>query len=213
MKLRHTFYGLAATLMIGLTQTAQASDVNWVDWTSTTQGTLGDINVSMTGPSWNLVNGDQYYKDYAETYNFMNPTDLIRHKTGGTYTISFDGEVNDLYMSVVSLGRPNNNFVTYDFNNPISVISSGRQQWTAQHGYALNDNNLEGHEYSGILHISGDFGPDNALTFEVQGNEHWGGFNLGTAVSAVPEPSTYALMLSGLGLVGFMAARKRRNIA
>jgi len=31
-------------------------------------------------------------------------------------------------------------------------------------------------------------------------------------VSAVPEPSTYALMLGGLGLVGFMAFKRRRNV-
>ncbi|MBN2864568.1 MAG: CCXG family PEP-CTERM protein [Thiotrichales bacterium] len=31
------------------------------------------------------------------------------------------------------------------------------------------------------------------------------------AVSAVPEPSTYALMLGGLGLVGFMAARRKKT--
>lgn len=30
-------------------------------------------------------------------------------------------------------------------------------------------------------------------------------------VSAVPEPDTYAMMLAGVGLVGFMVIRRRRS--
>jgi hypothetical protein len=30
------------------------------------------------------------------------------------------------------------------------------------------------------------------------------------AVQAIPEPETYALMLAGLGVVGFMARRRRQ---
>lgn len=33
-----------------------------------------------------------------------------------------------------------------------------------------------------------------------------------TTISAVPEPSIYALLLGGIGLVGFMAAKRRKQV-
>ncbi len=36
-------------------------------------------------------------------------------------------------------------------------------------------------------------------------------YNGAISVAVVPEPETYALMLGGLGLIGFMAARRRRE--
>lgn len=37
----------------------------------------------------------------------------------------------------------------------------------------------------------------------------WGSWH----VTAVPEPETYAMLLAGLGLMGFMARRRQRNLA
>lgn len=55
----------------------------------------------------------------------------------------------------------------------------------------------------------------DANNFGVQAG-HWSnpvfdGTTTPTAISAVPEPSVVALMVGGLGLVGFMAARRRKQ--
>ena len=40
------------------------------------------------------------------------------------------------------------------------------------------------------------------------------GFDLdAVAITAVPEPSTYALMLAGLGVIGWLGRRRQRHAA
>lgn len=52
--------------------------------------------------------------------------------------------------------------------------------------------------------------PVSTLTFRAIGtSDSYGGSLDNVSVTAVPEPETYALMLAGLGLVGFMARRRR----
>lgn len=65
--------------------------------------------------------------------------------------------------------------------------------------------------------LSALIGPGASHAFSINGfvNGNWGGAYAAelsvtpAAVSPIPEPSTYALMLAGLGVVGFVASRRR----
>ena len=62
-------------------------------------------------------------------------------------------------------------------------------------------------------------GPNPTLSFDAdnlyvnwQGLSYSGG-ELVFAVNAVPEPETYAMLLAGVGLLGFVARRRKQALA
>jgi choice-of-anchor A domain-containing protein len=52
-----------------------------------------------------------------------------------------------------------------------------------------------------------------ASNIQVNTNHYFNATNVAGYVSAVPEPETYAMLLAGLGLVGFMARRRKSKTA
>ncbi|GGX98912.1 PEP-CTERM sorting domain-containing protein [Pseudoduganella dura] len=72
---------------------------------------------------------------------------------------------------------------------------------SALEAYALSANQL-------VHHLSGDFEWYEQLYWETTSSIALSDLTLTVQVSAVPEPGTYAMVLAGLGLMGFAARRR-----
>ena len=114
----------------------------------------------------------------------------------------------------------------YDFNPAVGndqathgVVSFGALTAVTQNSWNLGMGFLANPSTPGITVPTGSFTPfdPNAMgeyTFSLIaiGQD---GFEIGRSaigVSVVPEPGTYALMLAGLGSIGFLAHRRRRTV-
>lgn len=90
--------------------------------------------------------------------------------------------------------------MTVDFYKDMGGSWTLLGHWDVAAGGSVDYNaNLNAGSY--LITVAGDATGTDGGTYVVNGT-----------VSAVPEPSTYALMLGGLGLVGFMAARKKKIV-
>jgi hypothetical protein len=130
--------------------------------------------------------------------DFANPETLsqkVAVVAGTLYTFGFDA-----YIPANGFANPGNAtfsatvggdaFATFD-------ISAGPVQgWThfEAFGNATNTGTL-----SFTLAFNSNFGPSKDVVID----------DVYFAAAAVPEPETYALMLAGLGMVGFIARRRR----
>lgn len=120
-------------------------------------------------------------------------------------------------------------------DNHVAVIQDSTTNVLIQEEVNFNLNNAAYHHVEiefdhGIISVDID-GQNYIDNFEIQGSSGFDGYfgftaatgpnyadwhkvkNFELAVTPVPEPSTYALMLGGLGMVGFMAYRRRKTAA
>lgn len=147
-------------------------------------------------------------------------------------TLTFEGFDAEFSRDILSQNKGNSftdkfSFTTWgagEVSGYISALGGGDKNGLAINGFSLFDNNgtqlLTGtQESSGNLDLW-TFNYNNLaagtywvqVTGNVLGNgraDYNGG--VGLALAPVPEPETYAMMLAGLGMLGFAARRKQKQ--
>ena len=218
-------------ILIGLLTSsvpAVAAPVVWADWTTGSSGPSGaatgffdlatDINITYSGEiefiqtsgGTNYWTGTSYIS--AAVDNGPGTPDIIALSRATSKTLSFSQAVDNLFFAVVSL-----NGNGYEFNEDFTVESAGCGFWgcgtlTRQDMGNGTYRLIGSGEPHGVIRFSRAV---SSITWTSLTAENWNGFSVGTygaAVSAVPEPETYAMLLAGLGLLSFIA-RRRKQVA
>lgn len=211
---------LAATVALCAAQPASAA-ITWTSWNpassgaSTATGTAGSVNVTYTGQPVAFVqsggSGTNYYTTgtaFPPAYQPPN-SDIVGLSTAGNGTITFSSPVTNLFLALVSW-----NANTVSFNQPFVTVTplSETNYWGSGTlpASGTSFSSTGSNEVAGVLEFTG---PISSLTINTTTNEYWHGFTVGfdsLATGAVPEPSTWVMMLIGFGAIGFATRRKRK---
>lgn len=184
---------------------------------------IGTVAVTLAGeilnPTWSPVGSafstanNSFWSTWNEngtTYISANvpalPPNSDRVGVNGfgnaTQTLTFNQTVTNLVMNIWSLGRPGT-AGSWTFNAPFVVLSEN----TA--GFQVSGNTISAEEGAGTIQFTGAF---SSLAWTIDSPEALADWNIGaTSVSAVPEPSVYALLCSGLAFGGLWYLRHRRQ--
>jgi hypothetical protein len=218
-------------LLAGVASTAMAGQpITYTDWTTTSgggttsgsaSGTLtlssGTVNISYSGElAFAQVNntGIQYwtepnpaslpYTGNALVGNAPATSDIVAlQELGGSRivdTINFSQAVLNPIMLINSLGQPNIG-VSYDFNQPFTLLSAGQGYWGGTStSLTASGNILTGYEGAGAIEFLGDV---SSISWTTTGGEYWNGFTIGAVTqqtTGVPDGGTT------LGLLGMSAS-------
>lgn len=202
---------IGGALALAIPQAASAA-ITWTDWqqagANTVFGTVGGVSVTYTGTyGFAQTNGGIAYWDSTNwdgTAGRPSGSDIIALNLAGTKTITFSSPVTDVYLAIMSWQGQGNTTFDQSFTQEGWVSGCGYWGCGLLTNVTANSFTSNG-EAHGILKFAG---PITSLTFSESNNEFWHGIQVG--IGAIPEPSTWALLILGFGAIGGAMRQRRR---
>ncbi len=122
-------------------------------------------------------------------------------------TITFSHPVTDPVFAIWSFGQKGID-ASFNFNAPFTIEQGGpSNEYGGMSITNPSGNNAYGVEGNGTIQFNGTF---SSISWTNPVYEYYYGFTVGLQ-SAVPEPSTWAMMILGFVGLGFMAYRRKQN--
>lgn len=110
--------------------------------------------------------------------------------------------VGDTYSTWTGAGAVNFKFVG---QSPDGAINGG--DWTGGASIGLIGTRSQGYSYDFVL------GYNDSFNNKGYTHDDWDDMVIGVNIAPIPEPETYAMLLAGLGLMGFVARRRKQRTA
>jgi hypothetical protein len=211
--------GFSALVLAFSASAASAAVITWTTWDTNGSGTAGPITVTYAGPAVSL---QQPYPSYTPTSTFADgiivnnapvPANGILQIFGGnsaTQTLTFSQAVVNPVFAIWSLGQSGID-ASFVFNQTPTFVSGGPNAEYGGVAITVSGNTAHGQEANGTVEFLGTF---NSLSWTNPVAENWYGFEVGfQSVAAVPEPSTWAMLILGFAGLGFMAYRRKSKLA
>ena len=144
--------------------------------------------------------------------NAPQPSNNILKIFGGdpnaTQTLTFSQAVVNPVFAIWSLGQGGID-ASFNFNQTPVFVAGGPNAEYGGVAISVSGNSVHGQEANGTVQFLGTF---TSISWTNPIFENWYGFDVEIqSVSAVPEPSTWAMMILGFAGVGFMAYRRRNR--
>ena len=213
---------LGVALTVFGSMTAANATVVWTNWTAGTisstsgsaTGTMGSVGVSYSGEN-ECLNCNTSNWSPATTWQGgpvtnAPPGNSGIQLTGGNPdvvdTLTFSTPVLNPVLAIVSLGRLESNASFIFGPTPtFTVLGGGPSSNWGGGPLSSSGSTVFGNEGNGLVMFNGLV---SEISWTNPTSEYFYAFTVGE-VGAVPEPSTWALMIAGFLGVGFMTYRKK----